>query len=142
MFISESLCVCTKDIWHHQPTQVSALTFSKDKGRAREQKGDAFEIEQNTNDTFREHRRTQRAQELSEQRGLHVSVASLNSSILDGMKAHSKQSYHHHTSVKMKKHSQPFSLLYYRVIKKVSFHMTLTVVIHLLIVFSKCRGKA
>lgn len=52
MFISESLCVCTKDIWHHQLAQLSALTFSKDKERAREQKGDASEIEQNTNDTF------------------------------------------------------------------------------------------
>lgn len=53
MFISESLCVCTKDIWHHQPALLSALTFSKDKEGARERKGDAFEIEQNTNDTFR-----------------------------------------------------------------------------------------
>lgn len=46
------MCVCTEDIWHHQLAQLSALTFSKDKERAREQKGDASEIEQNTNDTF------------------------------------------------------------------------------------------
>lgn len=36
-------------------------------------------------------------------KGVHMCVASLNSFILDGMKAHSKQSYHHHTSVKIKK---------------------------------------
>lgn len=57
MFISESLCGCTKDIWHHQPAQLSALTFSKDKER--EQKGDAFEMEQYTNDTFRQQQYTE-----------------------------------------------------------------------------------
>ena len=136
-----SLCVCTKDTWHHEPVQLSALTFSKDKERARAQKGDAFEIEQNTNDTFRQQQHTWRAQELSEQRGLRVCVASLNSFIPDGMKAHSKQSYHHHTCAKMKKHSQPFSLLYSQVIPKASFHMTLIAVFHLLTVLSKGRKK-
>lgn len=141
VFISEFLCVCTKDIWHHQPSQFSALTFSKDKERVREQKGDVFEIEQNTNDTFRQQQHTQRAQELSEQRGLCVCVTSLNSFIPDGMKAHSKQSYHHHTTAKMKKHSQTFSLLHSQVIPKVSFHMTLIALMHPLTVFSKCRKK-
>lgn len=62
----------TKDMWHHQPTQLSALAFSKDKERAREQKGDVFEIEQNTNGTCRLQQHTHRAQELSEQRGLRM----------------------------------------------------------------------
>lgn len=141
MLISKSLCVYTKDIWHYQPAQLSALTFSKDKERAREWKGDAFEMEQNTNDTFRQQQHTHRAQELAEQRGLWVCVASLHSFIPARMKAHSKQSYHHHTSAKMKKHSQPFSLLYSQVIPQVSFHMSLLAVIHLVTAFSKCRKK-
>ena len=134
--------MCTKDIWHHQPAQLSALTFSKDKEEVREPKGDVFEIEQNTNDTFRKQQHTQRAQELSEQRGLCVCVASLNSFIPDGMKAHSKQSYHHYTFAKMKKHSQPFSLLYSHVTPKVSFHMTFIAVIHLLTAFSNAGKKS
>lgn len=134
-----SLCVCTKDIWHHQPAQLGALTFSKD--RVREQKGDESEIEQCTNVTFREQQHTQRARELSEQRGLRMCVASLNSFIPDRMKAHSKQSCHHHTSAKLKKYSQPFSLLCSQVIPKVSFYMALIAVIRLLTVFSKCRKE-
>lgn len=54
---------------------------------------------------------THRAQVQAEQRTLRVSVASLNSVTLYRMKSHSEQSYHHHTSVKMEKHSQPLSLL-------------------------------
>jgi len=57
---------------------------------------------------------THRAQVQAEQRTLCVSVASLNSFTLYRMKSHSEQTYHHHTSVKMEKHSQPLSLLRFR----------------------------
>lgn len=100
-------------------------------------------MEQYTNDTFRQQQYTESTGAFRA-KGLvcvWVCVASLNSFILNRRKAHSKKPYHTHTSVKMKKHSQAFSLLYSHVIPKVSFHMTLIVVIHMLTVFSKYKKK-
>lgn len=142
MFISDSVCGCAKDIWHHQPAHLCPVPFSKDEER--ESKKEMHLKQSNTQMIPSDSSTTQRTWELSEQRGLCVCVyvASLNSFILNRRKAHSKKCYHPHTSVKMKKHSQAFSLLYFHVIPKVSFHMTLIVVIHLLTVFSKCRKKS
>lgn len=140
MFISESLCGCTKDIWHHQPAQLSALIFSKDKER--ESKKEMCLKRSNTQMILSDSSSTQRARELSELRGLHVCVWLLLivSSWTEG-KLTARSPIILTLLWKQKSITRLFFLLYSHAIPKVSFHMTLIVVIHMLTVFSKYRKK-
>lgn len=111
MLTPEPPHVHIKDTWHHQPAQLSAITFAKDKEGVKGRciwSGAKIQLMPSICSS------THRAQVQAEQRTLCVSAASLNSFTLYRMKSHSEQSYHHHTSVKMEKHSQPLSLLRFR----------------------------